>query len=79
MGVVVWYGRSIFASMLMHFVNNGVVVLILWQPEVRRFLLNGERPATLPLLVAPVLLGIGLWLLPRRSAAPADPAALPAQ
>jgi sodium transport system permease protein len=77
MGLVVWHGRSIFASMLMHFVNNGVVVLILWQPEVRRFLLNGERPATLPLLVAPVLLGVGVWLLPRRGAAPADPAAVP--
>ena len=77
MGLVVWHGRSIFASMLMHFVNNGVVVLILWQPEVRRFLLNGERPATLPLLVAPVLMGIGIWLLPRRGAAPADPAAVP--
>ncbi|HEX8213487.1 MAG TPA: ABC transporter permease subunit/CPBP intramembrane protease [Longimicrobium sp.] len=79
MGLVVWHGRSIFASMLMHFVNNGVVVLILWQPEVRRFLLNGERPATLPLLVAPVLLGAGIWLLPRRSAAPVDPVAAPAQ
>jgi sodium transport system permease protein len=77
MGLVVWHGRSIFASMLMHFVNNGVVVLILWQPEVRRFLLNGERPATLPLLLAPVLLGIGLWLLPRRSSAPADPGPVP--
>ena len=77
MGIVVWHARSIFASMLMHFVNNGIVVLILWQPEVRRFLLDGERPATIPLVLGPVLLGVGLWLLPRRGTAPSDPAAAP--
>lgn len=78
MGYVVWHGRSIFASMLMHFVNNGTVVLILWQPEIRRFLLHDERPATLPVLLAPVLLGVGVWLLPRRASDPADPVAEPA-
>ena len=75
MGYVVWHGRSVYASMLMHFVNNGIVVLILWQPAIRGFVLDGERPATLPLVAAPVLLGVGMWLLPRRDAAPADPAA----
>ena len=74
MGYVVWHGRSIFASMLMHFINNGTVVLILWQPEIRRFLLNGDRPATVPMLLAPVLLGVGVWLLPRHAPDAAEPA-----
>ncbi len=71
MGWVAWNTRSVFASMLMHFVNNGIVVLLLWQPVLRQFVLSGDRPATLPLVVAPVLLGLGLWLLPRRAPQPA--------
>ncbi|HEX8362280.1 MAG TPA: ABC transporter permease subunit/CPBP intramembrane protease [Longimicrobium sp.] len=77
MGYVVWRSRSVFASMLMHFVNNGAVVLLLWQPEVRRFALAGDRPATLPLVLAPFVLGLGLWLLPRRAPAQAGPAGAP--
>ena len=77
MGYVAWRGRSVYASMLMHFVNNGTVVLLLWQPEVRRFALAGDRPAILPLVLAPFALGLGLWLLPRREAVAAAPAGAP--
>jgi sodium transport system permease protein len=77
MGYVAWRGRSVFASMLMHFVNNGIVVLLLWQPEVRRFALAGDRPATLPLVLAPLVLGLGIWLLPRREPVPSGPAGAP--
>ncbi|HYW08911.1 MAG TPA: ABC transporter permease subunit/CPBP intramembrane protease [Longimicrobium sp.] len=72
MGYVVWHGRSIFASMLMHFVTNGTVVLLLWQPSLRSLVLAEDRPTIPVMLAGPLLLGLGLWLLPRRTGRAAD-------
>jgi membrane protease YdiL (CAAX protease family) len=71
MGWVVWHSRSIFASMLMHFINNAFVVMLLWQPAVQKLAFRGESLAWPTVAGGAVLLALGLWLLPRR----ADPIA----
>ncbi len=40
MGIAVWRTRSIFASMLMHFVNNGLAVVIVSRPDLRRVVIT---------------------------------------
>ncbi|MBB4635599.1 ABC transporter permease subunit/CPBP intramembrane protease [Longimicrobium terrae] len=74
MGFVVWRTRSLFASMLMHCLNNGFVVLLLWQPAVQRFAITEHGISWVAVLVGCVLLAAGLWLLPRdpRPRPPAD-------
>lgn len=70
MGWVVWHSRSLFASMLMHFLNNAFVVVLLWQPAVQRLAFRGEELSWPTVLGGAVLLALGLALLPRRSAPP---------
>lgn len=70
MGWVVWHSRSIFASMLMHFLNNAFVVVLLWQPSVQRFAFQGEQLAWPTVIAGAALLVLGLRLLPRRDAPP---------
>jgi sodium transport system permease protein len=66
MGVVVWRTRSIYASMLMHFVNNGFAVVVVSRPEVRRALISAAgEPNWWLVAAAPLALAAGLWLLPR--------------
>jgi sodium transport system permease protein len=66
MGIVVWRTRSIFASMLMHFVNNGFAVMVVSRPEVRRVLMSDAGdPNWWLVAAAPLALAAGLWLLPR--------------
>ncbi|HEX2209887.1 MAG TPA: ABC transporter permease subunit/CPBP intramembrane protease [Longimicrobium sp.] len=67
MGWVVWHSRSIFASMLMHFVNNAFVVMLLWQPALQRLAFRGESLSWATVTGGAVLLAAGLWLLPRRA------------
>lgn len=67
MGWVVWHSRSIFASMLMHFINNAFVVMLLWQPAVQKLAFRGESLAWPTVAGGAVLLALGLWLLPRRA------------
>jgi sodium transport system permease protein len=71
MSYVAWRSGSLFPSMLMHFVNNATVVLLLWQPLLRDLVLEQDRPATGVVLLGPVLLAAGLWLL-HRSRPPAE-------
>jgi sodium transport system permease protein len=75
MGYVVWHSRSIFASMLMHFLNNAFVVVLLWQPAVQRLAFQGEELAWPTVIGGAALLALGLRLLPRRAAPPIDPIA----
>jgi sodium transport system permease protein len=70
MGWVVWHSRSIFASMLMHFINNAFVVVLLWQPGVQRLAFRGEGLAWPTVAAGAALLVLGLRLLPRRDAPP---------
>ena len=72
LGIVVWRTRSIFASMLMHFVNNGIAVLSVSVPALRGFLLTDDAPNWWIVAAAPFVLFAGLTLLPRRSAEPDD-------
>ncbi|HEU4561703.1 MAG TPA: ABC transporter permease subunit/CPBP intramembrane protease [Longimicrobium sp.] len=68
MGIAVWRTRSIFASMLMHFVNNGLAVVIVSRPELRRMVLTAAgEPNWWLVALAPLALAAGLWLLPRRT------------
>jgi sodium transport system permease protein len=67
LGFVVWHTRSIWPAMLMHFVNNGVVIVLVSLPFLHeRVATAGGQPALLPVLAAPLLLLVGLRLLPRR-------------
>jgi sodium transport system permease protein len=73
LGLVVWRTRSLFAGMLMHFLNNGVVVLLLAAPGLGELLgLGGTQPPWLFVAIAPLLLLAGVRLLPRREAEPID-------
>ena len=67
MGWVVWHSRSIFASMLMHFINNAFVVMLLWQPAVQKLAFRGESLSWPTVAAGALLLALGLWLLPRRA------------
>ncbi|HSJ25518.1 MAG TPA: ABC transporter permease subunit/CPBP intramembrane protease [Longimicrobiales bacterium] len=62
---VVWRTGSIFTGMLMHLVNNGTIVLLLFAPGLMARLGEpGAPPPWLAVLLAPVLLWAGLRLLP---------------
>ena len=68
MGIAVWRTRSLFASMLMHFVNNGLAVVIVSSPGLRKTVMSGTgEPNWLLVALAPLALAAGLWLLPRRT------------
>jgi len=77
MGIAVWRTRSIFASMGMHFINNGLAVVIVSRPDVRGAVMNGAtgEPNWWLVALAPLALAAGLWLLPRRTRAAGDAAA----
>ncbi len=70
MGWVVWHSRSIFASMLMHFLNNAVVVVLLWQPALRPYAFRDDALVWPTVVAGAALLIVGLRLLPRRDAPP---------
>lgn len=72
---VVWHTGSLYASMLMHLVNNAVVVLLVSTPALReRFADPTGQPPWLPVVLAPLLLYAGVRLLPKREAgADAEP------
>jgi sodium transport system permease protein len=69
LGYVVWHSRSIFTGMLMHLLNNGLVIVLLWLPGMQeRFAAPGAPPPWLFVVLAPVALFAGVRLLPRRGA-----------
>jgi sodium transport system permease protein len=69
LGYAVWHSRSVFTGMLMHFVNNGFIVLLLYLPALRERVLDpGGQPPWLIVAIAPVVLFAGLRLLPARPA-----------
>jgi sodium transport system permease protein len=68
LGYTVWHSRSIFTGMLMHLVNNGFIVVLLYLPALQQRLLDpAGQPPWLVVAVAPAVLYAGLRLLPRRS------------
>lgn len=77
-GFVVWHTRSLWAGVLMHFVNNGLAVVVVSTPALRSRLVGPEGEPAWPLVaVAPLLLAAGVWLLPKRAPEPADAVAAP--
>ena len=73
LGFVAWRTRSVYASMLMHFVMNGMAVVIVSTPALRELLIRGGgEPSWAVVAAAPLALAAGVWLLPRRTAAPDD-------
>jgi sodium transport system permease protein len=68
LGYAVWHSRSIFTGMLMHLVNNGFIVVLLYLPALQQRLLDPSgQPPWVVVAVAPAVLYAGLRLLPRRS------------
>ena len=68
LGYVVWHTRSLFPSMLMHFVNNALAVLLVSSAPLRSYLLTPSgQPHWPSFVVAPFLLWLGIRLLPKRS------------
>lgn len=65
MGFAAWRAGSVFASMLIHFVNNAVVVMLLWRPELGEFAFRGENPSWPLVLAGAAVLAVGFWLMPR--------------
>ena len=61
---VVWRTGSIWTGSLMHFLNNGIVVLIAASPTLGQFLSEWEeRPPLLVLPMAVACIGAGAYLL----------------
>jgi hypothetical protein len=55
--------------MLMHFVNNGMAVVIVSLPALRKVVFSDAgEPSWLLVAIAPLALAAGAWLLPRRAA-----------
>ena len=77
LGIVVWRTRSLFASMLMHFVNNALAVVIISVPSIGTLLIRGQEPNWWVVAFSPLALFAGLALLPRRPSGPDDAAAGP--
>jgi sodium transport system permease protein len=61
---VVWHTRSILAAMIMHFVNNAVVIVLVSTPMLRDWFADPSgQPPWLLVVVAPVVLFLGIRLL----------------
>jgi sodium transport system permease protein len=61
---VVWHTRSILAAMIMHFVNNAVVIVLVSTPMLREWFADPSgQPPWLLVAAAPVLLALGIRLL----------------
>jgi sodium transport system permease protein len=74
MAYVVWHTRSLFASMLMHFINNATAVVLVTTTGLQAYVFGPSgAPRWLALGAAAVSLGAGLYLLPRRREAHPDP------
>jgi sodium transport system permease protein len=72
MGAVVWRARSVHASMLMHFVNNGLAVVLVSTPAMGAWLLPEGAPNWWLVAAAPLALAAGWRLLPPHGAGPDD-------
>jgi sodium transport system permease protein len=72
LGFVVWRTRSILPGILMHAVNNGLVVLLVAVPALGRHFATaaGNQPPWLSVALAPLLLYAGYRLLPERPEPP---------
>ena len=67
LGIVVWRTRSIFPAMLMHLINNALVVTLVSTPALRQlFTDRGGQPPWLLVGIAPLLLAAGWLALPGR-------------
>ncbi|MBW3627831.1 MAG: ABC transporter permease subunit [Gemmatimonadetes bacterium] len=69
MAYVVWHTRSLFASMLMHFINNATAVVLVTTTGLQAHIFGPTgAPRWIALAISAVCLVSGLYLLPRRRA-----------
>ena len=67
LGLVVWRTGSLFVSGTMHFINNGLIVLIVATPGLEQLVMGpNEQPRWSLVALGAVLLGVGLRILPKR-------------
>lgn len=69
LGFVAWHARSTLPTILMHFLNNGLVVVLVSVPWLRGLVFGGSEVGTpqWPLVGAgAAALALGAWLLPKR-------------
>ncbi len=74
MAFAVWHSRSIFVGSLMHFMNNGTIVLMIAFPALAEWIGGGgtdTRPPFILLIPALLLASVGVTLLRRASVAEA--------
>lgn len=69
---VVWHTRSIYTSMLMHFVNNAAVLVLVANTGLQAYVTGPDgEPRWMAVGLGAVALAAGLRLLPRRAGGPA--------
>ena len=79
MGYVVWRTRSLFTSMLMHFINNGTAVVLVTTTGLQTYIFGPSgAPRWLAIGSSAIFLAAGVYLLPRRSTPAARSGALAA-
>lgn len=79
-GYVVWHTRSLYASMLMHFLNNAVAVLLVSSVGLQGLVTTASgEPKWEIMLVSLPLFVAGLLLLPRRPLTPHPPTPSPTE
>jgi sodium transport system permease protein len=67
LAIVVWRTGSLFTGMLMHFVNNGLIVLLVAFPEAASKVIDPELgPRWYLVVTGSLFLAVGLKLLPSR-------------
>lgn len=65
LALVVWHTRSLFTSMLMHFLSNGLIVLMTFAPAAEGWVLGPEgQPRWSLIAMGLLLLVLGIRLLP---------------
>jgi sodium transport system permease protein len=78
LGFVVWRTRSIFPAMLMHLLNNGLIVLLVASPAIReRLTAHGVQPPWILVALAPIVLYAGFRLLTSAEPRSTTPTQLP--
>jgi sodium transport system permease protein len=76
MAYVVWNTRSLYTSMLMHFINNATAVALVTTSGLQAYIFGPSgAPRWLAVAGSAGALAVGFYLLPKRAANGAEPGA----